>query len=74
MATRRLGLCGGATVVCPAAVAELVDAQASGACVLRDVEVRLLSAASGILPFGVRVEVENARLESRASDIRAAIV
>ena len=31
----------------PAAVAELVDAQASGACVLRDVEVRLLSAASG---------------------------
>src|SRR6478672_11507205 len=30
----------------PAAVAELVDAQASGACVLRDVEVRVLSAAS----------------------------
>src|ERR1700744_5113426 len=30
-----------------AAVAELVDAQASGACVLRDVEVRVLSAASG---------------------------
>ena len=29
----------------PAAVAELADAQASGACVLRDVEVRLLSAA-----------------------------
>ncbi len=28
-----------------AAVAELADAQASGACVLRDVEVRLLSAA-----------------------------
>jgi hypothetical protein len=31
----------------PAAVAELVDAQASGACVLRGVEVRILSAASG---------------------------
>ena len=31
--------------VTPAAVAELADAQASGACVLRDVEVRLLSAA-----------------------------
>ena len=29
-----------------AAVAELVDAQASGACVRKDVEVRLLSAAS----------------------------
>ena len=29
----------------PAAVAELVDAQASGACVLRDVEVQVLSAA-----------------------------
>ena len=33
----------------PAAVAELVDAQASGACVLRDVEVRVLSAAWGHL-------------------------
>jgi hypothetical protein len=30
----------------PAAVAELADAQASGACLLREVEVRLLSAAS----------------------------
>src|SRR5689334_12270630 len=34
----------------PAAVAELVDAQASGACVLRDVEVRVLSAASRCWP------------------------
>lgn len=33
-------------VIRPAAVAELVDAQASGACALRGVEVRVLSAAS----------------------------
>jgi hypothetical protein len=38
----------------PAAVAELADAQASGACVLRDVEVRLLSAAEPRIGTGAK--------------------
>jgi hypothetical protein len=47
LATVQVGECSQATAKLrdPAAVAELVDAQASGACVPRDVEVRLLSAA-----------------------------
>jgi hypothetical protein len=53
----------------PAAVAELVDAQASGACVLRDVEVRLLSAASACARQGARMQPINS-----AADILAAIV
>jgi hypothetical protein len=50
-------------------VAELVDAQASGACVLRDVEVRLLSAASAEPSESV-----SRRPINSAADILAAIV
>ena len=35
-------------------VAELADAQASGACALRGVEVRLLSSALSLLWWGLR--------------------
>ncbi len=47
----------GGNTALSAAVAELADAQASGACVLRDVEVRVLSAAVLTL-----FSSENARL------------